>query len=74
MGSKKDILDKAMLMVVIGELKANLPTILLICLIIEVIEKRILHLIILSGIVGFFMVEVMGAFIGLATGFLWSYT
>jgi|GEM_PF-3701196 hypothetical protein len=67
-GSKKDILDKAMLMIVIGELKANLPTILLICLIIEVIEKRILHLMILSGIVGFFMAEVMGAFIGLATG------
>jgi hypothetical protein len=67
-GLKKDTQEKAMLLVIGKELQANFPTIFLICLIIEVIGKRILHLALLSGIVGFVMAEVMGAFFGLATG------
>jgi len=67
-GGREDTREKAELTVIGGELKANLPMIFLVCLIVEVIGRRILYLSILSGVVGFFMAEAVGTFIGLAAG------
>jgi len=67
-GGKEDTMEKAELAVIGREMKANLPLIFLICLAIEIVGKRILYLSFFSGVLGFAMAEVVGAFVGFAAG------